>query len=592
MQLSIFDPNCLTILTTDASDVGLGAVLSQMQNDKEVSIAFASHTLSPAERNYATNHREALAAVWGCEHFEKFLLGRPFKLRTDHTSLTTLLQKTTNSRATSKFTCWFERLSAFDYEAEYKRGAENTVADFLSRLKLESNKSHDIDHQHNEPSIQRLTMSGISWAEVQKSTIHDETLTSVIKHVQGEWPELKGLEQKMRPFFHVRKQLSVTEGVLRRDERVVLPVGQRQSLLQMAHIGHPGVVRMKRKVRERYWWPLLNNQIEDLVRYCHGCQLSAKSTPPSKVPKTKMESPTEPWQRVSIDITGPFDNAPSNKSHVVVLMDLKSGYPEVLLTSTTTTTTIVRWLADMFARYGNPDELLSDNGPQFRSEEFERFLTARNIKHWKTAVYNPQENGQVEVFNRSIKYGVQAFRADHQTWDDGLRELLFNFRATAPRPDTVSPAESFLRRRLRLDHELPRLRKKTEEITGDETVGGEKQLPKTTERPPRNRGPYRVGDRVLTRLPQVLKGHSPWSQPKVVVSVQGNYTYRLDDGQTWNARKMRRYYTPEPCLLESTVPDPAESDAPSTPPLRRSARPTKGRRPPKYSPAPFVGRRK
>ncbi|MCP4489745.1 MAG: hypothetical protein GY820_20880, partial [Gammaproteobacteria bacterium] len=134
LNVFIFDPNCATFLTTDASDVGLGAVLSQLQNGKEVPISFASHTLSPRERNFATNEREALACVWGCEHFEKFLLGRPFTLRTDHAALTTLLQRSGSSRQSAKFERWFERLSIFDYTPLYTKGTNNTVADWLSRL--------------------------------------------------------------------------------------------------------------------------------------------------------------------------------------------------------------------------------------------------------------------------------------------------------------------------------------------------------------------------------------------------------------------------------------------------------------------------
>ena len=89
LELAIYDPQAPTFVTVDASDIGLGAQLSQMQNGREVPVQFASHTLLDRERNFATNEKEALGCVWAIEHWEKFLLGRQFTLR----SLRSLLQQ-------------------------------------------------------------------------------------------------------------------------------------------------------------------------------------------------------------------------------------------------------------------------------------------------------------------------------------------------------------------------------------------------------------------------------------------------------------------------------------------------------------------
>ncbi len=75
MTLVLYDPNAPTFLTTDASGVGISAVLSLLQKGREVTVACASHTLQPAERNYSTVEQEALACVWGAEKFEQFLWG-------------------------------------------------------------------------------------------------------------------------------------------------------------------------------------------------------------------------------------------------------------------------------------------------------------------------------------------------------------------------------------------------------------------------------------------------------------------------------------------------------------------------------------
>ena len=141
ITLAIFDPNAPTFVTVDASDCGLGAQLSQLQNGREVPVQFASHTLQDRERNFATNEKEALGCLWAVEHWEKYLLGRHFTIRTDHGSLRTLLTQHTSSRKSAKFGRWLERLSRFDYNIQHIRGEHNYMADALSRLPRPSHKS-------------------------------------------------------------------------------------------------------------------------------------------------------------------------------------------------------------------------------------------------------------------------------------------------------------------------------------------------------------------------------------------------------------------------------------------------------------------
>ena len=116
----------------------------------EVPIAFASRTLSPAERNYATNEHEALSAFWACEHWKKFLLGRPFTLKTDHASLMSSLTQHTSKRKLAKFIRWLDKLSQFEYDIKYVKGEENVLADFLSRLPLDKQPA---TNDENELSI-------------------------------------------------------------------------------------------------------------------------------------------------------------------------------------------------------------------------------------------------------------------------------------------------------------------------------------------------------------------------------------------------------------------------------------------------------
>ncbi|KAK0134339.1 Retrovirus-related Pol polyprotein from transposon 17.6 [Merluccius polli] len=135
--LSLFDPELPTIVTTDASDYGLGAVLTQIHPDaSERTVAFASRTLSPAERKYSTVEKEALGCVWATERWRTYLWGRHFTLRTDNSPLTTLLTSKGQGRAGMRVARWSARLLSFCYDIQYKPGRENVTADCLSRLPL------------------------------------------------------------------------------------------------------------------------------------------------------------------------------------------------------------------------------------------------------------------------------------------------------------------------------------------------------------------------------------------------------------------------------------------------------------------------
>ena len=574
LSIHIFDPNLTTIVTVDASDVGLGAVLSQVKGGSEVPICFSSQTLTSAQRNYATNEKEALACLWACEKWEKFLLGRHFFLRTDHKPLTFLLSKHWQGRQSAKFGRWIARLDPFDFTLQYRAGVENEVADFLSRhpLRTSSDTLHDDEENF---VVRRIANDGISLESIRECTANDQVLKKIVQFVQTQWPK-RITESELVPFSHLRHQLSMENGCLvREDQRLVIPASLQRSLLHMAHMGHPGIVRMKRKLRETYWWPRMNIDIERYVKHCQACQSSGKSMKPNIVPRVDVPPPETAWTKLAIDIAGPYYTAPVGRRFIVSIIDYYSKFPEVLLTDKTTSLSIIKWLEIVFARYGNPEELVSDNGPQFTSYEFEQFLSSRNIRHIRTCVYTPQQNGLVEVFNRYIKYGVEAFTSDHTGWDQGMNELLAQFRATAPTPNSKSPAELMFGRKLRLPFEVVRRQQSNPELPGvlkEDSSEDQLQRSVTTEISLTCRGPYKRGEWVRVRRPHVLKGQSPYSQPMKILEVLGNWTYRLSDGQKWNARRLRRHF--------STEVDPGDIIMP----LRRSRRPTKGKPPLRFKP--------
>ncbi len=135
-------------------------------------------------------------------------------------------------------------------------------------------------------------------------------------------------------------------------------------ILPLAHTGHPGMVRMKCGLHQVYWWPHLDAQVEQVVHCCNRCQQSKKSTSPNPVPTQLYPKPTKPWEWLGLDIAGPFNIAPQNKKFVVALINYYLGYPELLLTSNTSATSIIRWLCrSVFSHFGYPSTIITDKRP-------------------------------------------------------------------------------------------------------------------------------------------------------------------------------------------------------------------------------------
>jgi hypothetical protein len=128
--LRVVDPSKAYILQTDASDLGLGAVLSQIQDGEEHPIAFASRKLSPAEKKYSVVEKECLAIVWALKNFHQYLFGVQFTIETDHQPLRWLQQM---RNANNRLTRWALAIQPYHFEMQHRPGRENGNADSLSR---------------------------------------------------------------------------------------------------------------------------------------------------------------------------------------------------------------------------------------------------------------------------------------------------------------------------------------------------------------------------------------------------------------------------------------------------------------------------
>ncbi|MCP4338307.1 MAG: hypothetical protein GY799_05330, partial [Desulfobulbaceae bacterium] len=286
IELTPFDPTFPILLGTDASDYGLGAELLLIKDGKECPITFATRTLSPAERNYSTPEKEALATVWAInKQFPKYLLGHHFIIESDQSSLTVLLSRF-SARASQWIQRWTEKLRKYDFESHHISGTENKVADFLSRIHYdeplttnEGNYALDDD----DSKVIFCSITGIPIADFVESTAADPNLQDIIKFQINGWPAKASLSLELRPYYESRLSLSIEGGLILKGTCLCVPSDLRQRTLELFHLRHPGITRMLQQYRLYYFWPGGSTSIKQFCESCGPCRSSDTVKPQEAV---------------------------------------------------------------------------------------------------------------------------------------------------------------------------------------------------------------------------------------------------------------------------------------------------------------------
>nr|KAG5710284.1 hypothetical protein BaRGS_009000 [Batillaria attramentaria] len=451
-----FDPDKPVGLACDASNVGIGAVLFHRYPDgSERPIANVSKTLTAAERNYSQIHKEALAIIYGLRKFYQYLYGRQFILVTDHKPLTALFgpKKGTPLLAANRLARWALWLNQFDYTIEYRKTADHGNADALSRLP----SGDDIDFDREESGEDTDMVCAIRVLSLQvkpfdsnilrQESGKDPVIATVMRYVREGWP-LKHAEinEEVRKFQKLSDSLSICHGCLIYGTRVVIPQSLQPKILDLLHIGHFGMERMKQLARTAVYWPGIDAAIEMTSRRCDSC--GEHQNKPSKPPVHPWMLPEKPWSRVHLDHAINFMG-----TNWLVITDAYSKYPCIHPTSSTSTRATLDLLEEDFAHFGYPHTLVSDNPTTFVSEEFQSWCKERGITHLTGAPYHPATNGAAERLVQTFK---QALRKSSLPPKRALQEFLMQYRRM-PTSCGFSPSELLMSRqiRTRIDTLLP-----------------------------------------------------------------------------------------------------------------------------------------
>ena len=195
-------------------------------------------------------------------------------------------------RACSRAESWALRLLPYDFEVNHIPGVSN-ISDILSRLCPPSESAFDEDSEHFLFAIGE-SPAAISLEEIVQETLNDDTLQAVTKALEtDEWPK------HLFRYQAFQRELGLVKSIVVRNDRIVLPINLRSRVLDIAHRGHPGVVTMRRILREKVWWPCMDRDITERIQQCAGCAAVSSEHPPE--PMLRKEMPERPWQEIAID---------------------------------------------------------------------------------------------------------------------------------------------------------------------------------------------------------------------------------------------------------------------------------------------------
>ena len=416
------------VLTVDASRTCVGAVMTQEDHP----VLFISRKLTPAESNYSNIEREALAVVWACNRLKNFLLGKSFKIQTDHKPLLYILAPNQNVKidVSPRLIKYSLNMMHFDYKIHHINGKSNKVADVLSRPILNIDQ---IEDQVKIPSIS-FNEPCIDINKLKNKTDCDKFLNKLKSRItSGNWTNSSERECQ---FKKVAWQLSIdNNGLVRVGSKVVPPQSLYYSIFRVAHQTHNGVKSTLAIMQKEFYWPNMYDSVMAMVKACRECRNRSFCGQKTRDTWSKEDGP---WQRLHLDWA--FHKVTGN---ILIIADSYSGWLEALSCSNRTTSTVIDSIRPIFARFGIPLTVVTDNAPEFAGREYRKWLSQIGCSLLHTPEYHPQSNGTAERMVGVVKSYLKCYNSSKASISSYMHRMLFVHRNTALRSGKT-PSEIML----------------------------------------------------------------------------------------------------------------------------------------------------
>lgn len=410
------------IITTDASDVGLGCALSQLDDQgHERAIAYASRTLSSSERNHSTTEKELNALLFALEKFRGYVEGSPFrtKVYTDHSSLKWLVSL---KSPTGRLARWALRLSQFNFDIQYKKGTDNKLADALSRAPIPT-------------EIVNLICPVDSTSDTWYNNLFKR-----VEKAPHKFPDLRILNDNL--YKRIRTKNPLTRDC---EWKRVIPHELRQDILKTCHdradAAHLGVFKTSKRIAQSYYWPKMMGDVKRYIRNCPIC-LAYKST--NEAPPGLMENPKRvqrPWQVICTDLVGPLPRSYKGYKFILVVCDCFTKYTCLFPLRNSLAKTVVEIIErEVLLKHGIPQCIIMDRGPQYISKHMQSLKLKYKIpKFFYNCRYTAQNN-PAERTNRVVVSAIASYTGnDHRTWAEELGAIEFAINTAVHEVTGFSP---------------------------------------------------------------------------------------------------------------------------------------------------------
>lgn len=412
------------LIQCDASATGVGSVLCQVGDDgHEHPIAFMSKKLNAAQRNYSVTELECYAAVLSVKKFRAYVEGMRFTIITDHMSLKWLMSQ---KELSGRLARWSLKLQAFDFSIEHRKGTTNVVPDVLSRAYMQELSLTDgFDIDLNSPLF-------LDQSYVEKKDLFLGN--------PDRFPDLKVVDNHIFKRTEPRaSNVSTNDGW-----RLWVPEGLTARLIKNAHdpplASHCGIAKTVERLKRLYYWPKMTSQVHDYILGCSVCK-ETKAPNISLRPFMGIQTIVErPCQRLYIDFLGPYPRSKKGNCFLFIVLDQFSKFVWLKPMRKSSAAEVVKYLvAEIFHVFGVPESILSDNGVQFRSRDFENCMKSYGISHITTATHSPQANASERV-NRTILSAIRAYiGSDQRTWDEQISGIACAIRNNVHSSTGFSP---------------------------------------------------------------------------------------------------------------------------------------------------------
>ena len=456
---------------TDASSLGLGAVLYQTENGQQHVIAYASRGLSKSERNYPAHKLEFLALKWAVtEKFHDYLHSKRFTVVTDNNPLTYVL---TTAKLDATGHRWVAALAAFDFDVIYRPGRNNIDGDTLSRLpglqqlnlSTDSVKSICQVQQVHVPYVETLSMNpevleplhpahSIQTLDIHSAQHEDPIISDWIYFVYSqrmprshELPSCPDSTIFRKNFdkFKLKDDLLYRVITIDNDrlDQLVIPPSLVTTVLQYAHdrMGHPGRDKTSSFIRDRFFWPGMSYDIDNWIKGCKPCLL--RKTPTTDRAPLVSITTTEPLELVCMDFLQ-LETSKGGYPYILVITDHFTKYALAIPTrNTTARTTAEAFFNNFIVHYGFPKRIHSDQGPNFESKLIKELCTITGMEKSRTTPYHPMCNGVTERFNRTLLGMLGTLTKEQKSdWKKYLGPLVHAYNSM--RQDTTGQTPYFL----------------------------------------------------------------------------------------------------------------------------------------------------